>query len=69
MTLKELKEKIDGIYNNSEQYHDWEIVIPNNKISMGAKSATRVNGIGVGFDWNKGKIFISPEHKLIESEK
>lgn len=69
MTLKDFRERLINICNSSEQYEDWEIVIPNNKSSMGPKSVTKVQGIDIGFDHNRGKIFIHPEVKMTELAK
>ncbi len=68
MTLKELKDKIDFHYNFSERNHDLEVGIPNNKGGQGGDPMTHIKGVGVGFDWNRGKFFIFPDNKMKEIE-
>lgn len=65
MTLKELKESISRL---DESYDELEVVIPNNKRSMGPIGTTKVTGIYQGIDWNSGYLIICPEVKMEEAE-
>lgn len=65
MTLRELKESISHI---DESYDKLEVVIPNNKRSMGPIGTTKVTGIYQGIDWNSGYLIICPEVKMEEAE-
>lgn len=66
MKLKELKESISRL---DERYDELEVVIPNNKRSMGPIGTTKVTGIYQGIDWNSGYLIICPEVKMFEIEK
>lgn len=63
MTLKELKERIDSLM---DKHADDEVCIPNNKSGVGGTPATGIRQVNIGFDWNRGLVFIVPENMLQE---
>ena len=69
MNLLELKKRIEAALSTERIPADEiEVVIPNNKPSMGATSATKVRTADKGFDWNTGMFFINPEVDMVEKE-
>jgi hypothetical protein len=65
MKLKELKELVD--YALLEKgAENFEVVIPNNKPSIGPLSVTKVMWANPLFDWDYGRFIITPENKMIE---
>ncbi len=70
MTLRELKKRVDAaVLRLHHEEDDFEVVIPNNKPSMGARSMTRVSSAGQGFDWENEYFIINPEVKMQEDTK
>lgn len=65
MTLRELKESISHL---DESYDELEVVIPNNKRSIGPIGTTKVTGLYQGIDWNSGYLIMCPEVKMEEAE-
>ena len=45
---------------------DDEISIPNNEGSIGGTSATDIEQVIFGFDWDAGRVFIYPENMMQE---
>jgi len=67
MTLRELKEKVDRAFDRlKEKEDDLEVVIPNNKPSMGPISTTKIKSASQGIDWENGLFVIIPEIPMIE---
>lgn len=64
MKLRELKELIDFQVAHHPEANEWEVVIPNNKPSIGPRSVTRIAQAGGGIDWDKGKFFLFPEDRM-----
>lgn len=65
MKLIELKTLVD-FYCDNERFHDVEVVIPNGKSSLGPTSATKVQFVHTGHDWDSGKFLIVPETPMTE---
>ena len=59
MTLKELKDIINALYNDSNK--DNRVYISLKEESIGPVATTEVKSICPGFDWNHGKILIETE--------
>lgn len=62
--LRKLVQEIDNVYD------DHEIVIVADgtdatKRRVGATTTEGVSSIGIGFDWNGGKILVQPEKSLV----
>lgn len=69
MTLADLQKRINAALSTEKiSAEEIEVVIPNNKPSLGSSSATAVSGAFKGLDWDKGKFFIKPEVDMIEME-
>lgn len=67
MTLRELKERVDRAFNRlREGDDDLEVVIPNNKPSMGPISTTKIKSASQGIDWENGLFVLRPEVPMIE---
>ena len=66
MNLIELYKQIGLMITADPRKCDYEVVIPNNKPSVGPIAATGISGIFPGIDWDRGKIFIYPEYKMTE---
>lgn len=64
MKLIELKELIDFQVAHHPEANEWDVVIPNNRPSVGPRACTHVTQVGGGIDWDKGKFFIFPEDKM-----
>jgi hypothetical protein len=60
MTLGELKIRVDYCLKNGHN-SDMEVVIPNNKMTMGGVSTTKIIDANRGFDWNHNDFIIWPE--------
>ena len=63
MKLKDLKIAIDSLIEANPHNSELEVVIPNNKPSIGAESATKVHMAYNGFDWDGHLFFILPVNK------
>lgn len=63
MTTKKL---IDALTHfTMERKMDWEVCIPiEEDAHLGGTACTNVKSISVGFDWDRGRIFLIPEDKL-----
>jgi len=57
MTLRELKQIVDRTILRRGN-DELEVVIPNNKTSMGEISTTKVLGANQGIDWNRGMFIL-----------
>lgn len=73
MKIKELKHKIDFLY---EQYKDYperidnlEVVITTKGHSIGSRPYAKVKQVYRGFDWEHSQFRIEPEEDLWKVEK
>lgn len=67
MKLKELKAKIDELYNNSsskERIDDLEVVVITSEANLGGRACSNVHHASKGFDWENYRFNITTEHKL-----
>ena len=69
MTLRELKQRVDFILEQRDQYGDIEVCIPNGKNTMGGTSVTPVKIAYRGIDWDSSKFIIVPETPMVEQSK
>lgn len=69
MKLRELQKQIEWALSHLKEEDDLEVVIPNNKDSVGRISCTKVGYASSGFDWESGLFIISPEKRMTEIEK
>ena len=67
MTLSELKNQVDFLYENG--HVDNPVLITLSESSIGTRAATGITGIYSGFDWEHGQVRISTEKKIISYEK
>ena len=63
MKLKNLKEKVDYLYEN--KFGENEVYITLSDISIGGRAKVSFDYIVNGFDWEKGEIRIEPNEKII----
>lgn len=66
MTLGELHKIIDAQISHHPEARAWQVVIPNNKPSVGPRACTLVTQAIGGIDWDKGKFFLFTEFKMQE---
>lgn len=66
MKLKELHKIVNTMMSepNSDILGELELVIPNNRVSYGRTSTTKLKSITEGFDWDSGLLFLNPERKM-----
>lgn len=74
MNLLELKKLVELFEQQAARQHmnleDIQVVIASHKIGMlGGTPSTSVKSINLGFDWDKGKLIISPENILREIDR
>jgi hypothetical protein len=70
MKLKELKSKIDFIFNSRRQsdFDELEVCLSIAKPSIGPRATIAINNANIGIDWNGGQFILSPEVPVIEKE-
>lgn len=72
MTLKELREIVDECCDGCGDPENITVEIPYEPSvpMMGGTTAVPVSGAGMGFDWDDGRFFLFPKHKmrLVEQE-
>lgn len=72
MTLLELKERVDRIVQdaeankNLERTLELEVVIITCDSNMGGRAYTKATSIYPGFDWERGRLNITTEHRIIK---
>lgn len=60
MTVKELAERLNALLERSPNCADQPVVIPVYRVgSIGPTPVVPIKGICQGFDWDKGKVFIT----------
>ena len=67
MNLSELKTIIDSTVNNLRDYQDSKsipVLITLSDKSIGARSSSRVDFAGMGFDWEHGQFRLEPSKRL-----
>jgi hypothetical protein len=64
MTLGELKRWVDTQLEINPNKSTYDVVIPIDVPRVGGQACINVSGMGIGTDWDKGKIFIVPITKL-----
>jgi hypothetical protein len=76
MNLEELKRAVDFAYDRATGYasrdnpENYTVVIPVYRVgSVGGTPSVVVKSLSVGFDWDRGKIFINPESRLREIDR
>lgn len=71
MKLSELKKYIDRQVEVMGDYEDPEVVIgiklPYS--TVGGSPFTKVKSVQMGFDWDQGKFFLTPEEPLTPSDR
>lgn len=69
MNLKELKERIDYIYNNARSPEDINVGIKIDTVNhAGGTPVCNINSIMKGFDWDDNKVIITAEHGLRKTD-
>lgn len=59
--------KVGEMIKALERYDEnTEIEIRVHNPSVGPSRGTRVKSIGIGIDWDRGRLFIHPEKRLVE---
>lgn len=61
MTAKQLAMILSGL-------GDEEVVIKLSQPSIGPTACATIDGVGLGFDWDMGKVFLFPLKELIDKE-
>lgn len=74
MNLLELKKLVELFEQQATRLHmnldDIQVVIATHKVGLaGGTPSTNVKSINLGFDWDKGKLIISPEKILREIDR
>lgn len=74
MTLLELKGLVCAIEQQAIRQRlnleDIQVVIPTHKVGLiGGAPHTNIKSIGLGFDWDRGKLIIYPEQTLREIDR
>ena len=66
MKLSQFKQALEASTRFVKEWEDPEVVIPLSTVfpSVGGQPCLPVTRLGLGFDWDKGKLFISGEEKL-----
>lgn len=74
MNLLELKKLVELFEQQTTRQRmnleDVQVVIDSHKVGMiGGTPTTNIKSINLGFDWDKGKLIISPENILREIDR
>lgn len=71
MNLKELKTKIDSIYENLEHVNpeNISVLITTSERSIGGRAFSGIDGVNLGIDWENNQLRINPEIPLIKVKK
>jgi len=57
--------KIEGTEKGAEQI---QVVIPLSEPSIGPVKTTEISGIGLGFDWNTGKLMVYTKDQVVRKD-
>jgi hypothetical protein len=73
MTPKELKERVDFLVSNLDDYDNEHMIVripaSRSNPSIGPRGSVDVHGISRGFDWDHHSIFVDPSEQLAAGEQ
>ena len=69
MNLKELKDRIDFLYEISRNPEQINVYITTSEKAIGGRAKCGVKGVRLGADWEHNQLRIEPEDKLIKKDE
>lgn len=66
MDINNFKEKIDFHHLHADKKDPEQVVIQLATPSIGGHACTNVQDVCIGFDWDKGKLFVIPSEPLVK---
>ena len=69
MNLKELKDRIDFLYEVSRNPEQINVYITISEKAIGGRAKCGVKSVGLGADWEHNQLRIEPEDKLIKKDE
>ena len=62
-----IRELIEALERVEERNSNDNVVIERSDPSIGAAASSDIKSLNVGFDWDRGKVFLVPEKQLYRS--